>query len=188
MSLGARGSGTEAITFRLSKDLVELLRKEAAYEKLSTSALMNKVVTSYYDFYKLVDSASMITVPKKTLKMLLDDMPQEHVARLASVTESELENLFYLKDCNDTDSVLQEFLAWIARSGVSANEIVEDGERVIIINHGMGGKMTLLLSLILERCTDKAEDKLSVESKNGLLIIRMQAERKVAFVDLLASK
>jgi hypothetical protein len=177
MSLGARGNGTEAITFRLSKDLVGLLRKDAAFEKISTSALMNKLVASYFDFYKLVDSANMIAIPKKMLKMLLDDVPQEHVAKLAGVTESELENLFYMnKELCDIDSMLQEFLAWMCRSGISTKEIFEDGERVIIINHGMGSEMTSLLSLVLVRCVGKVDGKLSVASENDLLIVRIKQE------------
>lgn len=181
MSLGARGNGTEAITFRLSKDLVALLRRDAAYEKISTSALMNKVVTSYFEFYKIVDNAGMITIPKKTLKMLLDDAPRERVARLADVTESELENLFCLnKDLNDTGSILQAFLAWMCRSGISTKEIFENGERVIIINHGLGDGMTSLLSLVLVRCVGKADGRLSVASENGLLIIRIKQEKVTA--------
>ncbi|HEY7508300.1 MAG TPA: hypothetical protein VH677_04160 [Nitrososphaera sp.] len=180
MTLGARGNGTEAITFRLSKDLVDLLRKDAAFEKISTSALMNKVMASYFEFYKLVDSTSMIAIPKKTLKTMLDDMPRERVLKLASITETELTNLFYLnKNHHDTDSILQEFLAWMGRSGASSREIFEDGERVIIINHGMGDAMSFLISMVLMRWADKADDKLSIASENGLLIIRIKQKEKV---------
>lgn len=165
---------TEVVTFRLPKTLVDQLRKEADNQRINTSALMFRIVSAYFDYYKLLEGRSMVVMPKKVLTMMLNNMPEKQMPELASAMQNEFVNFAYMKDGGpNPDSMLQTFLTWLQDSGIPAREVQEDHERVIVVNHEMGKKMAVLLSELFTKSFGGVDGKVTTE--NDLTILRLKA-------------
>jgi hypothetical protein len=166
---------TEVVTFRLPKNLVNQLRKEADNQRINTSAVMNQIVSSYFDYHKMMAGRGMVVVPKKALVMMLNSVPEKQMLDLAKSIQDEFVNFAYLKEGGpSTDSMLQTFMAWLHDSGIQTREVQEDSERVIVVNHEMGRKMATLLSELFTSSFDGAGSKVTTE--NDLTIIRMKVD------------
>jgi hypothetical protein len=166
---------TEVVTFRLPKNLVEQLRKEADVQRINTSSLMNRIVASYFDYYKLLEGHGMVVVPKKALKIMLRNLPEKQIPELASAIQNEFVNFTYMKEGGPgTDSIMQTFLTWLQDSGIQTSEVQEDHERVIIVNHEMGEKMATLLSTLFRNSVGSVDGKVTTE--NDLTIIRIRED------------
>ena len=167
---------TEVVTFRLPKNLVDQLRKEADSQRINTSALMNRIVASYFDYHKMMEGRGMVVVPKKALMMMLNNMPEKQMPELAKSMQEEFVNFAYLKEGGpNMDSMLQTFMAWLHDSGIQTREVQEDSERVIVVNHEMGKKMATLLSMLFTNSFDGAGGKATTE--HNLTIIRMKVDK-----------
>jgi hypothetical protein len=74
---------TTCVTFRLSKEKLEQLRKAADDRNISPNTLCNQILKAYLDWHSLAAYAKLYYLPKPFLVRLLNELTNDELDELA---------------------------------------------------------------------------------------------------------
>lgn len=166
---------TTVATFRMRADRIKSLQNEAAKERLTMNALVNKIVATYIDYHKPASEADMMYFPKKPIMSMLNCVPENLIDNLAEATESEITDFVYMKDNHhDADAVLKALMTWMSESGFVVSVSSDSSKHVIVTKHDMGINMSLLLSRCFQKVLEETNRQITVETRNDSVILTIE--------------
>ena len=74
---------TKCVTFRLSKQKLEQLRKAADATSISTNTLVNQILNAYLDWHSMAAHAKLYYLPKPFLIRLLNELTNDEFNEIA---------------------------------------------------------------------------------------------------------
>jgi hypothetical protein len=169
---------TNILSLRLPSERIEHLRKEARSRKVSLNVLANHIIDAYFDFTLPARNVGFISLPKKTVRQIVNELSDDAVIRLGKgTTRSDMVDLVYMMKGKFTlQAFLNTFLAWARDSNFPYRDDFVDGTRTITIHHDMGKKWSLLLKEFLVMSLREVVAKVLIDTRDDVLVLRIQEE------------
>ena len=167
---------TEVVSLRMPSDRIDQIKQDAKKRKISFNALANIIFDEYFDFDIYARSAGYMTLPKKTVRALVDTLDDGEIVKIAEgPTKSGFIDLIYMMKGKFTlQSALNTFLAWIRNSHFTYIDRFENDTRIITVNHNMGKKWSLLLQEVITTALSDLPASVKFEIRMDVLIIRIR--------------
>jgi hypothetical protein len=161
---------TKGVTFRLSTEKLEQLRKAADARNISPNTLFNQILKAHLDWHSMAANAKLYYLPKSFLVRLLNELTNDELNELArDVAKNELVDvcLFLRGGFN---------IASISEIAQMSHRIEVDGNIYkIIIEHDMGQKYSYLIREISRYLLEVAfEKKSSCDVTENAVIIKVE--------------
>lgn len=164
-------------TIRLTKELDELLQKDANSKRISPGALISTILTKYSQWDRYTEKFDMITFRQETLKAILEATDDEALVSKAREIGAKIPKeflMFWFKK-TDLESYLQYLELLCNYGGFARYECESDGHTyVITLLHNMGEKWSLFLKYVMEEGIMSTIGKLPrFEVNKGSLVIKI---------------
>jgi hypothetical protein len=167
---------TDVVAFRIPAEKLERLRKEAKLRKVSVNVMANHIFDGFFDFQLAANNAGFISLPRKSVRNLINALRDEEIAILAKgPLKSDFEDLVYMMKGRITlQSFLDAFFAWARDANFPYRDEFEDGNTSITIHHNMGKKWSLLLKECLAQALENLARKVTFEIREDVLIMNVE--------------
>lgn len=167
---------TEVTTFRMPKARVDQLKKEAQKHHLTTNAVLNQIIESYFEFSSVATSVGMMPFSKRLLKEMMSQLDEKKISSLSKMAaELDIPDLIYMKENKfTTNTFLDTLLAWSRYSGFHYLDTFEDEGRTITMQHNLGPNWSRFMTEVLEIIFEKLEVHVSFERYDDILIIHIK--------------
>jgi hypothetical protein len=173
---GSTKPSTKGVTFRLSTEKLEQLRKAAESRVISPNTLFNQILKSYLEWYSLAGHAKLYYLPKSFLVRLLNELTNDELEELAQDTaKNELVDIcLYLRGRFDIASISEIAETWLRIAQMPHRVEVAGDIYKIIIEHDMGHKYSFLIKEISRNLLEIAfQTKSSCEVTENAVIIKI---------------
>jgi hypothetical protein len=127
---------TKGVTFRLSKEKLEQLRKAADARNISSNTLFNQILKAYLDWHSMAAHAKLYYLPKSFLVRLLNELTNNELDELArDVAKNDLVDIsLFLRGGFNIASVSNIAETWLRIAQMPYRiEINGDGCKIIIV-------------------------------------------------------
>jgi hypothetical protein len=178
LSQGLEDSGDETvrITFSLSPDLAKKLKQEADDSHVSFSALMRQVLEHHINWTSVAGRAGFTPVPRQMVTMLLDQMTDEQISKVAqNIAKNRSKDIQLLMTGEYTaQSFLANLEAWAAQSNMAYKRKVAGGIYELAVQHDMGKKWSLYFARMCEAVLrDSLKKKLEYNLSDSVVILKV---------------
>jgi hypothetical protein len=164
-------------TIRLSKQLDEMLQKDADSKRISVGALLSAILTRYSEWDRYTEKFAMITLRQETIKAILETSKEDALIVKAREIGAKIPREFLMFWFKQTD--LESYLRYVELLCNYGNfarfELKTDGRTyVITLLHDMGEMWSLFLRYVMEEGVLKTVGILpKFEVNKGSLIIKI---------------
>jgi hypothetical protein len=168
---------TRGVTFRLSTQKLEHLRKAADARNVSPNTLFNQILKAYLDWHSMAADAKLYYLPKSFLVRLLNELTNDELNELArDVAKNELVDVcLFLRGGFNIASISQIAETWLRIAQMSHRIEVTGDIYKIIIEHDMGQKYSYLIREISRYLLEVAfEKKSSCDVTENAVIIKVE--------------
>lgn len=172
-------ASTKPVTFRLSKEKLERLRKVADNRNISPNTLVNQILKAYLDWHSLAPRAKLYYLPKSFLVRLLNELTNDELSELArDVAKSDLVDISLFLRGGFTIASMSEIAETWLRVAQMPHRIEVTGDIYkIIIDHDMGHKYSYLVKEISRYLLEVAfQTKSSCETTDNAVIITISQQ------------
>jgi len=154
MNLSPTRRKTVLRTVRISKELDEILEKDAKVHRTSVNALISSIMAKYAEWDRYTEKFGHISVPMKLFRALLDLTDENALATLAERLGVELTNeitLFWFKKVDP--ETLRQFLTLACEYGkVGECEVKDEGrDHMFSIYHEYGKNWSMFFEHFLDK-------------------------------------
>jgi hypothetical protein len=168
---------TKGVTFRLSKEKLEHLRKAADARNISPNTLFNQILKAHLDWHSMAAHAKLYYLPKSFLVRILNELTADELNELArDVAKNELVDVcLFLRGGFNITSISQIAETWLRIAQMSHRIEVDGDSYKIIIEHDMGRKYSYLIKEISRYLLEVAfEKKSSCNVTENAVIIKVE--------------
>jgi hypothetical protein len=165
---------TKCVTFRLSKEKLEQLRKAADDRNISPNTLVNQILKAYLDWHIRAAPAKLYYLPKSFLVRLLNEITNDELNELArDVAKNDLVDIsLFLHGGFNIASISEIAETWLRIAQMPHRIEVTGDIYKIIIDHDMGHKYSYLIKEISRYLLEVAfQTKSSCEITDNAVII-----------------
>ena len=143
---------SEVTTFRIDKELIDRLKRDADEREISLNALINQILRRYVEWELYEKKLGMISLPKQLVKELCKSLPNEEIIRLGEKMGKNMlaDIIMFMKGKIDQDTFLSWLDARLKHSSLEVNHCFEDNTHLIIIKHDLGEKWSLYHKVVFE--------------------------------------
>jgi hypothetical protein len=146
---------SENASFRLNKDIISKLKREAEQKQISFNTLANQIFDFYVNFTSSA-SADMMPVPKAALVDLVEGYTEEQLEAHAERIYKKvgLDIIYQLRGRYDFESVLGVWDYRLKASGVPYKHTIDEHNKdrhTFIIQYSMGKKWSLVVAETMKR-------------------------------------
>ena len=145
-------AGTESVTFRLAKELLTTIKKEAEQKEISTNTLVTQVLRHHVDWNSNAAKAGLLSFPRSLLVKLMEGYDQEEIARIAKqvATKDVADITLLLRSDYSIESFLHVVRSWITACGFPFQQSVTGSEHTYVIQHDMSMKWSKYFADVFE--------------------------------------
>lgn len=146
---------SENVSFRLNKDIIAKLKREAEQKQISLNTLTNQIFDFYVNFTTSA-FADMLPIPKVAVMDLLEGYSEDQLKAHAERVYKKvgLDIIYQLRARYDFESVLDVWEYRLRASGVPYKHIIDEHNKdrhTFIIQFGMGKKWSLVAAETMKR-------------------------------------
>jgi hypothetical protein len=170
---------SKAVTFRLSTEKLEQLRKAADTSNISPNTLVNQILSSYLNWHSLAARAKLYYLPRSFLIRLLNELTNDELSELARDTaKNELVDVcLFLRGGFNIASISEIAETWLRIAQMPHRVEVSGDIYKIIIEHDMGHKYSFLIKEISRNLLEIAfQTKSSCEVTENAVIIKLEQQ------------
>jgi hypothetical protein len=154
---------SENVSFRLNKDILAKLKRDAEQKQISLNTLANQVFDFYINFTSSA-SADLMPAPKVALTDLVEgyneDQLKAHAERVYSKVG--LDIIYQLRGKYDFESVLDVWDYRLKASGIPYKHTIDEQDKnkhTFIIQYRMGKKWSLVVAETMKRYFEPVSSK-----------------------------
>jgi hypothetical protein len=167
---------TKGVTFRLSTEKLEQLRRAADARNISSNTLFNQILKAYLDWHSMAAHAKLYYLPKSFLVRLLNELTNDELDELArDVAKNDLVDIsLFLRGGFNLASISEIAETWLRIAQMSHRIEVDGNIYTIIIEHDMGRKYSYLIKEISRYLLEVAfEIKSSCDVTENAVIVKI---------------
>ena len=134
---------TKLRTIRLTRDLDNLVQKDAKSKRISINSLLTSIIVKYAEWDRYAEKFGLVSLTRDDTRSILgaiDDNKLSQIGQdLGKQALKELMMLWFKKI--DVESVLEEISLWCKYTGNARYDLETDGRNyTITLNHEIGVK------------------------------------------------
>jgi len=174
---GVSKTPTKGITFRLSSETVQQLRKVSESRNVSFNTLFNQIIKAFLDWHSMAANAKLYYLPKSFLIRLINELTEDELNELARETaKNDLVDIgLFLKGGFTIASMSDIAETWLKISQMPYRFEVTGKNIKIIIEHDMGAKYSHLIREISRYLLEVAfETKSTCAITENAVIIELE--------------
>ncbi len=131
-------------SFRVEKDVSNILDEEAERMGISVNALVNIILKHYSEFNRFLSKIDLVILNRDILTKLLEFMDDQNLFKMGLELGETIPKdtiLFWKKDL-DQENVFEYLEKILCRYGLlgTYDQIDQQGEKIIVIRHRLGKK------------------------------------------------
>ena len=154
---------TEVGSFRLNKDVLYKLKKEAEAENLSLNSLVNKVLGMHVRWHSIVGKLGIIPIGANVLMELFKNLSDDEIKKLARKQVPIIsENLLLLRQEDTIEAFLDVVKDYFTVCGFLYSLKEKNGNIKVTVHHTLGKKYSLyngeIFTTKIEQLTKKKAD------------------------------
>lgn len=154
---------TENISFRLNKDIIDELRRDAEQKQINLNTLANQIFDFYVKFGNSA-KAEMITVTKGTSRAIVEGYAEDDLKSIAERVFKKVatEVAFQLRGTANFEAGIDILEYYLKASGVPYKHTIDEHNKKrhnFIIQYGMGRKWSLYVAEALRTAFEPVLDK-----------------------------
>lgn len=155
---------TEVGSFRLNKEILAKLKKEAENENISLNSLVNKIIDTYVSWHSSAKKLGLIPVTPNVLADLFKNLSEDEIKKLAKKQVPVIsENLLLFRQEDTLEAFLDSAKDYFTVCGFPFSIQEKNGTMKISLRHNVGKKYSLYLQeIIRERMEQLTKEKSSV--------------------------
>ena len=162
-------------SFRLSKSILDGLEEEATLQKISTNALVSKILSDYVELERFSQPFGTIRVGRDTVRDFLQMVPEDELQKAGLKAGKGLPIAVMSAKYGkvNADSVLRFIRDYFGYSNlVRYSEKRQNGSTTITLAHELGLKLSSFIEAYLQPSFDLANIKVkeSLKSDHALMI------------------
>lgn len=141
-------------TIRISRDLDDLLEKDAENKRITVNSLISSIITKYAEWDRLVEFIGYVSLPHDELKFLLDSLEDAKIREIGQMIGSKHLQKFMIiwhKEIS-MDSFFKSLGLFCRYGGMAKQDTqTKDGKNyVIAIHHDLGKKWSKCMQYVIE--------------------------------------
>lgn len=170
---------SESVTFRLGKDVLNELRREAENRQVSLNTLANQMFKQFIDWHFSAAKAGWIPAQREMLKKLLSKYSDEEAKELGKyVAEFQMPDLILLlRRQYDFASFLDVMEALLRVSHFPYDHTENDGKHFFVIQHDLGKKWSLYLTQLFLTVCEELASRPEIMSTDNTVTMKVDAVR-----------
>ena len=142
---------SEVGSFRLNKDVLTKLKKEAESENLSLNSLVNKVLEAHVNWHSSAPKLGIVPINSEVIKVLFENMSDDDVKKLANKIAPEIsEDLLLLRHEDTLETFLELAQDYFGVCGFPFSVQEKNSHYKITVRHTLGKKYSLYIEEILK--------------------------------------
>ena len=164
-------------TIRLTRDLDNLLQKDAKSKRISINSLLTSIIVKYAEWDRYAEKFGLVSLTRTDTESILgaiDDNKLSQIGQdLGKQALKELMMLWFKKI--DVESVLEEISLWCKYTGNARYDLETDGRNyTITLNHEIGEKWSNLIGHLISEGikTELGIPNVMLNFTNNLIIIK----------------
>lgn len=154
---------SESVSFRVNKDIIAKMKREAEQKRISLNSLVNQIFDFYVNFTSSA-SAEMMPAPRVALTDLVEgyneDQLKAHAERVYNKVG--LDIIYQLRGKYDFESVLNVWDYRLKASGIPFKHTKDEHNKdrhTFIIQYSMGKKWSLVVAETMKRYFEPVSSK-----------------------------
>ena len=163
-------------TVRLTRNLDELIQKDAKEKNLSVNALVNNIMTKYSEWDRYISKFGFISIASETFQAILEEVDDEKIEKIAKELGQQMPQavtLFWFKELS-LETFLKTITLYSKYSGLHKIEIERDEDCVITFHHELGEKWSVFLRYFISQFVESAVGVIpKVKTTDSLIIVRV---------------
>jgi hypothetical protein len=142
---------TETASFRLERNVLGELRKEAESKDISLNSLVSQIFNLHIGWHANAPKAGFVPVPKPFLAKVIEKLSQDEIVNIAEyIAKDEVKNMTMMLGRElEVESILESFEFWLKTTNFAYKHDNDDGTHKFVINHEMGKKWSLYLGEVM---------------------------------------
>jgi hypothetical protein len=156
-STGYDKKRTITMTFRIEKDIMANLRREAGKRGISLNMLVNQIFKNFVDWYIFETKIGMIPMPKPVILELFKNLSKEEVIDIsARIGKSEIYDIvLFMKTKVDMDSFIEWISTRMRNSSMHITHMINGNTHVYTMKHNVCLNWSLYHKIILQLIFDE---------------------------------
>ena len=157
---------TEVGSFRLNKDVLSKLKKEAGSENLSLNSLVNKVLEAHVNWHSSAAKLGIVPINSEVIKELFKNMTDNEVKKLAkNMVPNISEDLLLLRHEDSLDAFLDLAQDYFGVCGFPFSVQEKNSHYKITVRHTLGKKYSQYIEEIVRiKINEYTKEKPDVKS------------------------
>ena len=149
---GKQREDTTTVTFRIGKNIIDLLHKMSEREKISLNALVTRILNEYVEWEQYENKTGMVSLPGPVISELFGKMNEEEIIALAENLgkKAMLDIALFMNNIGDLDSFLRWFEIRMQNSSIQINRTLGNNIDYYALKHDLGRNWSLYYKTILE--------------------------------------
>ncbi len=139
-------------TVRLTRDLDNLLQKDAKDRRLSTNALISSIITKYAEWDRYAEKFGFISLTKDGFRAIIEVAEKDKIIKIAEELGDRIVKeimLFWFKKMN-VETFLASLSLFCRYAGISEYELETEGrDYTLTFHHDLGEKWSNFLAHLL---------------------------------------
>ncbi len=169
---------SDVITFRVDRELINRLRKEAEDREISLNTLVNQIFRRFVEWELYERKLGMISLPKSLVKELCSYLSEEEVIRIGEKMGKNMlaDIILFMKGKIDQDAFLSWLDVRLKHASLEVNHSYDDNKHIIIIKHDLGSKWSLYHKVVFELMFQEIlNKKVEIEYDDSIIKLSFQA-------------
>ncbi len=171
---------TETASFRLEKDVVEKLRREAKEKDVSLNSLVGQIFSMHTGWHADSQKAGFIPLPKVLMTKTMEKLSQDEIKDIAEyIAEKEVRSMILLlRREQSVTSILDSFEFWLKATDFTyKHDDYNESHRFVIV-HSMGKNWSFYLGYVMKLIFEKLGAKTEIEVNPKILVITVSTNKK----------
>jgi hypothetical protein len=145
--------GSESITFRMAKPILDDLRQEATHKLKSINTLVNQIVKLCITWHKPAKQAGFGYFDKVLVSNMINLLSDEQIVKMAEqYCKNRLKDIaFMLNSENTFPSFMDGIISRLDASGFNYKYNFNDGYMILVIHFDMGRKWSLYFKEYMQK-------------------------------------
>lgn len=168
---------SESVTFRLGKELLNELRREAENRQVSLNTLANQMFKQFIDWHFSAAKAGWIPAQREMLRKLINKCSEEEAKELGRyIADFQMPDLILLlRRQYDFASFLDVMEALLKVSQFPYNHSENDGKHFFVIQHDLGKKWSLYMTHLFLRVCEELASRPEIMSTDNTVTMKVDA-------------
>lgn len=170
---------TEGVSFRLGKDILDELRREAEQRQISLNTFANQIFRQYMDWHFSAAKAGWIPIQREMLRKLIEKTSDDEIKGLADhIAKNQMQDvILLLRRKYDFASFLDVMEAWLKVSQIPYNHRSDEDRHTFVIQHDLGKKWSIYMTQLFRNACEELASRPEITATDNTMTLKVDAAK-----------